>query len=105
MGPEINTPPVELYSYRAPMSIQDAAQKVTTCINENVGETVWMSRDLSIYSNSEFFSLPDGSRRLRCSGVNGGIWRSNPLSMIFTTLSHCLNSTSISNYFVRPDGQ
>ena len=94
----------ELDGCRVPASENDAAQEATRDISENVRNTVWMSLDIGIYSDSEFV-FPAPLSQSHCSGITAGAGaaRPKPLTMIFASLPQCLNSTSAQNYFVRTE--
>ena len=52
--PERNSPANEVSEYRASMSQEDAVRKSLFPISLNVRTQIWMSRDLKIFSNSEY---------------------------------------------------
>ena len=89
----------ELFGYKSDISKEDAIRKRPVPIYENVRNRTWMSQELSIYSNSEYayaiFPIEIG---LFWDRWGRQIAESKALSMIFTILTHCPNTTPISNF-------
>ena len=67
---------------------------------------IWMSRDLKVFHNSEYF-YAIFQIAIALFWCKGGleIANSEPSSMIFEILAHCLNTTDINNYFARTPGR
>ena len=88
------------------MGKEDAVQKSLLPISDNAPSPVWMSRGRCVYSNSahDYAILPIAVALFWDQGGRG-IAQSKPLSMIFTILTHCLNTTDINNYFLRAQGR
>ena len=96
----------EMYGYRTCMSIEGAIRKCLSPISENARNRSWMAQDLSVYSNTElvYAILPIS---IALSWGKGGrrIVESETMPMIFTILTHCVNTTATNNYSVRTKGQ
>ena len=61
-----------------------------------------MSQDLKIYSSSEYvYAIPPFALALWWGNGGREISRPKPLFMVFTNLTHCLNTTAGNNYFFR----
>ena len=95
-----------LSGYRVSTTQEDEVLKSLLPINLIGRAKIWMSRDLKIYSNSKYVyaSFPIFLAMFWPKG-DRGIPRSKSLSMIFTILTHCINTTDINNYFVRTQGR
>ena len=108
VSPEIQERPKTangISGYRTSMAKEDALRKCLLPVSDNVTSRVWMSRDLSVYSNSEYFyAIFPIAVALFWDRWGREIPKWKPSSMIFTTLTHCLNKTDIDNYFVRTQG-
>ena len=105
-GPEAVHSGNEMSGYRLPMSKEDDVRKSPLPISDNVASRVWMSHDLSIYSNSEYvYTIFSIAVALFWDQGCREIAQSEPLSTICTILTHCLNATAINNYFVRTQGR
>ena len=96
---------IELHGYQSPDYIEKDAQKRTDAINANVRNAARRSSDLRFYSISGIsYALTDRNRAcLESMWGLGGVFVSKPLSIISTILTHCLNSPSIGNYFIRAE--
>ena len=96
----------EMSGYRTATIKEDALQKCRLPISDNVQSRVWMSHDLSVYSNSEYVYaiFPIAGALFWDKGVRE-IAKAQPLSTIFTILTHRLNTTAINKYFVRTHGR
>ena len=88
------------------MAIEDEIRKCIAPISENARTRIWMSRGLSVYYNSEF-ACAIFPIAISLFWDKGGreIVEAEPLSTIFTILTHCLGKTSTNNYSIRPKGQ
>ena len=72
----------------------------------NARNQMRMCPELSIFSNSEYvYAIFPIAVALRWGKGGREITESEPLSVIFTTLTHCLNKTAVSNYCVRTTGK
>ena len=92
--------------YMSSMSEEDAVRKCLLPISDNVTSRDWMSRDLSVYSNSEYvYAIYPIAVDLVWGQWGREIAKSESLSTIFAILTHCLNTTDNNNYFVRAQGQ
>ena len=92
----------ELSGYRPSTNKEDAVQKFIILISDNAQSRVWMSQDLSVYSNFQYVYAIFPTSVASFWGQGGrGIIESKSLSMIFTILTHCLNKTAINNYSAR----
>ena len=88
----------EVSGYRQSMPPGDAIQKRLSPISENARNRVWTSRELGVYSNSEFvYAICPIAIALVWGKGGRRIVDSESLSMISTILTHCLNTTAISN--------
>ena len=87
------------------MGKEDAVQKSLLPISDNAPSPVWMSRGRCVYSNSahDYAILPIAVA-LFWDQLCREIAHPEPLSMIFTILTHCLNTTDIANYFAWAQG-
>ena len=96
----------DLSGYRIAMSRDEAARTCLLPYNWDGRAKIRMSRDLRIYSNLEYVYaiFPIALALFWCKGGRE-IANSEPLYMIFTILTHCLNRTDGGNYFVRTDGR
>ena len=92
----------EFPGYRPSMNKEDDVRKSPLPISDNVTSRAWMSRDLSIYSNSRYAyaNLPSAVDLFWDQGGRE-IAHPKPLPMIFTITTHCLDATATNNYFVR----
>ena len=96
----------DVSGYRTSMAIEDAIQKCLAPISENARTRIWMSQELSVYSNSEFaYAIFPIAIALFCDKGGREIAESEPLSMICAILTHCLNTMDINIYSVRTKGQ
>lgn len=76
-------------------------------IDLNPRTKVWAPRDLKIYHNSEYrYAIsPIAVALFRDKGGRRIKRTSKPLSMIFASLTHCLNTKASGKYFAREDGR
>ena len=106
-GPEKALTANEVSGYRVSMGLECAFRKRLAPISENARSRISMSQELSAYSNSEFaYAIFPIAIDFFFLGQRGReIVESKPLSMIFTILTHCLNTKAINNYYVRTKGR
>ena len=85
---------------------EDAVKKRPDRISENVRNQIWMCPGLSTFPNSEYVYAIFSTAVALFWGKGGRcIAESKPLSVIFTILTHCLDTSAVNNYFVRMTGK
>ena len=101
-----DSPSIGRADYRIATHKEDESQKRMGTENNNVRNKVWMSRDVSTYSNSGYVFATSPIDLSMFRGKRGReIATSHPLSMMFAILTRCLNTTEVDNYFARSEGQ
>ena len=89
----------ELDGYRISTRRGNEVRRILLPANLNVRAKVWMSRDLRIYSNSEYvYAIPPIALAVFWDKGGRGNPTSHPFSMIFTILSHWLDTSDVRNY-------
>ena len=96
----------EMAGYSPSTTREDAVQKSLAPRNLNDRAKIWMSQDLKIFPNSEYVHAISPIALALFWGKGGReIPTSEPLSMILTILTHCLNTSDVSYYFARTQGR
>ena len=75
-------------------------------VTTEFGAKIRTSQDLTIYSNSEYvYAISPIDLALFWGKGGKEIANSEPLSTVFTILTHCLNKTAVKNYSAMTYGQ
>ena len=106
MAPENAQSANDLPGCKKSTALEDSIREFLAPIPDNARARIWMSLDLSLYSNSEYvYAIFPIAISLFLGKGGREIAESEPSAMIFAILTHWLNTTATNNYSERIKGQ